>query len=219
MGPIEAVRRTPSALLLLVQLTGLLVYPAMEGTVAGRLAFELLSIVVLVLAVFSVRATPGLTWVSITLGLPAVILSVIATIWPNDALIPWWAGLHAAFYFYAAYCLLRYVLADRDVTVDELFATGATFTLVAWGFAYLYLLVQAWFPVSFTAAVAPAAPRTWMEVLFLSFTTLTSTGLSDVTPIRAFARSMVMFEQLAGVAFLAMVVSRLVALSAARRAG
>ena len=51
-----------------------------------------------------------------------------------------------------------------------------------------------------------------MELLFLSFTVLTSTGLSDVTPVKAFARSLVMIEQLAGLAYVAMVVSRLVGL-------
>ena len=58
-----------------------------------------------------------------------------------------------------------------------------------------------------------------MELLFLSFTTLSSTGLSDVVPIRPFARSLVMLEQLAGVAYIAMVVSRLVGLTVARRPG
>lgn len=68
------------------------------------------------------------------------------------------------------------------------------------------------YPQSFTAAVDPQRDRSWMELLFLSFTTLTSTGLSDVVPVKAFARSLVMVEQLAGVGYIAMVVSRLVPL-------
>ena len=44
-----------------------------------------------------------------------------------------------------------------------------------------------------------------MELLFLSFTTLSSTGLSDVVPIRSFARGLVMLEQVAGVAYVAIV--------------
>ena len=98
------------------------------------------------------------------------------------------------------------------VTRDELFAIGATFTLVAWAFAYSFTVYQAIEPNSFTAAVDPTADRTWMELLFLSFTTLSSTGLSDVLPIKPFARSLVMIEQLAGMAYIAMVVSRLVGL-------
>lgn len=105
------------------------------------------------------------------------------------------------------------MFADHVVTVDELFAVGATFTLVAWGFAYTYVVVQAAAPDSFTAAVDPNQPRTWMELLFLSFTTLSSTGLSDVIPVRAFARSVVMIEQVAGVLYIAMVVARMVGLT------
>ena len=46
-----------------------------------------------------------------------------------------------------------------------------------------------------------------MELLFLSFTTLSSTGLGDVIPVQPFARGLVMIEQVAGVAYVAIVVS------------
>ncbi|WP_328988722.1 potassium channel family protein [Kribbella sp. NBC_01245] len=220
MELIARARRHPSAVLLVVQLLGVLVYPAMEssGSGAGRVAFEILGIIVLALAVFSVRKSPGLTWVSVCLGLPAVVLSLIDAAQPNTALVPWSAMLHAIFYFYAAYSLLRYMLSDHEVSTDELFATGATFTLLAWGWAYLYVFVQALDPGSFIAAVNPTADRTWMELLFLSFTTLSSTGLSDVVPVTPYGRSVVMLEQLAGLGYVAMVVSRLVGLTLARRA-
>ena len=58
-----------------------------------------------------------------------------------------------------------------------------------------------------------------MELLFLSFTTLSSTGLSDIMPISGHARSVVMLEQVAGVFYIAMVVTRLVACDASARAG
>ena len=109
------------------------------------------------------------------------------------------------------------LLLIQAVTRDELFAVGATFTLVAWAFAYSYTVCQAIEPASFTAAVDPDAERSWMELLFLSFTTLSSTGLGDVIPIKPFARSLVMIEQVAGLAYVAMVVSRLVGLLVLRR--
>jgi hypothetical protein len=114
--------------------------------------------------------------------------------------------------------MIAYMLADHEITRDELFAVGATFTLGAWAFAYTYTVCQAIYPYSFTAAIAPQADRTWMELLFLSFTTLSSTGIGDVVPVRPFARGLVMLEQVAGVAYVAMVVSRLVGLTVLRRA-
>lgn len=217
MNLLRGARRNPSAILLVVQLLGVLVYPAMEGSRGGRVGFEILGIVVLTLAVFSVRSTPGLTWISICLGIPAVVLSLVDVFWPSAAVLVISSVLHAVFYFYAAYSLLRYMLSDHDVSTDELWATGATFTLVAWGFAYVFVFVQALVPGSFTAAVNPQDDRTWMELLFLSFTTLSSTGLSDIVPITSWGRSVVMLEQLAGLGYVAMVVSRLVGLTVAKR--
>lgn len=40
--------------------------------------------------------------------------------------------------------MVAYIMKDYRVTTDELFAAGATFTLLAWGFAYLYLVCQTW---------------------------------------------------------------------------
>ena len=205
-------RRQPSAFLLIAQLLGVLVYPAMEGSDVGQALFSVFGIAILGLVVLAVRTSPGLTWVSVLLGVPATVLLLIQAITQDDALLPYSSALEALLYFYAAYALIAYMLEDHVITRDELFAVGATFTLVAWAFAYLFTVYQAIEPGSFTAAVDPNATRTWMELLFLSFTTLSSTGLSDVIPIKPFARSLVMIEQLAGVAYIAMVVSRLVGL-------
>jgi hypothetical protein len=213
----RTLRSEPSAILLAVQLAGVLLYPFMENGSTGRALFSVFGIVVLALVVLAVRSSPALTWVSVMLGVPATLLLLIQAVTGEDALQPYSAALEAVLYFYAAYALISYMLADHEITRDEFFAVGATFTLVAWAFAYVYLVWQAIEPGSFTAAIDPHGVRSWMELLFLSFTTLSSTGLSDVIPVQAFARSLVMIEQLAGVAYVAMVVSRLVGLTVTRR--
>jgi hypothetical protein len=215
---VRLARREPSAVLLIAQLAGLLLYPFMEGDDVRRAIFSVFGILVLGLVLLAVRKSSALTWVAVVLGVPATILLLIQAITTSDDLQPWSSALEAPLYFYAAYALIRYMLEDHEITRDELFAVGATFTLVAWGFAYTYTVCQAIEPHSFTAAVNPTGDRTWMELLFLSFTTLTSTGLSDVVPVKAFARSLVMVEQVAGVGYVAMVVSRLVGLLVMRRA-
>ncbi len=209
-------RKEPSAVLLFTQLAALLVYPAMEGNDVGRALFSVLGIAFLGLVVLAVRNSPTWTWVGMLLAAPASVLLLAQAVSGSDALLPYSSAFEAVLYFYAAAGLLAYMLADHEITRDELFAVGATFTLVAWGFAYVFLVCQAIAPDSFTAAVRPTRDRTWVELLFLSFTNLSSTGLSDVVPIRPFARSIVMLEQVAGVAYIAMVVSRLVGLTVLR---
>src|SRR3954449_9828452 len=180
----------------------------MEGNGAGRALFSLVGILVMALVILAVRKSPALTWAALLLGVPATILLLIQAVTDSDALTPYSSALEAILYFYGAYALIRYMLADHEITRDELFAVGATFTLVAWGFAHVYTVWQEIQPHSFVAALNPDSPRTWMELLFLSFTTLSSTGLSDVVPVQAFARSLCMIEQIAGVAYIAVVVSR-----------
>jgi hypothetical protein len=217
---LRTVWRHPSAVLLAVQLLGVVVYPFIVESSTGRSVLSLFSLVVLVLAVRAVRATPAWNWAWGLLGVPAVALTVLEALSPtNEAILLWSSVFHAAFYFYTSYGLIRYMFKDRLVTPDELFATGATFTVVAWGFAYLFVAAQIIWPGSFTAAVEPGAPRTWVELLFLSFTTLTSTGLSDVVPVTPHARSLVMIEQVGGLMYVALVVSRIVGLTLYRERG
>jgi Ion channel len=207
----------PSAVLLVVQLFGVLIYPFMEETAFGRPIFEIFGVLVLALAVWSVRDSPGSTWFVVVVGVLASAMSIVDGLGPSLWLQGISAALHAVFYFYAAGSLMVYILSDREVTTDELYAVGATFTLVAWAFAYVYVVMQLIWPGCFTAAENPEAQRTWVELLYLSFTTLTSTGLSDVAPITSHARAVVMLEQLAGLGYVALFVSRVVGLTITRQ--
>jgi hypothetical protein len=210
---LSVLRRHPSAILLGAQLAGVLLYPAMEGSDVGRSLFSVFGIAILALVVLTVRSTAAFTWVAILLGVPATVLLLIQAVTRDDALIGYSSALEAVLYIYAAVALIRYMLEDHVITRDEIFAVGATFTLLAWAFAYSFTVLQEIEPGSFTAAVDPDAQRTWVELLFLSFTTLSSTGLSDVVPIKAFARSLVMVEQIAGVGYIAILVSRVIGLT------
>ena len=209
---LQLARREPSAILLAAQLGAVLLYPFMETSGVGRALFSVFGIAILGLVVLAVRSSSASTWFGVMLGIPATVLLLIQAVTGDDALLPSSSALEAILYFYAGGALIAYMLADHVITRDELFAVGATFTLVAWAFAYSYTVCQAIEPESFIAAIDPEQQRSWMELLFLSFTVLTSTGLSDVTPVKPFARSLVMIEQLAGLAYVAMVVSRLVGL-------
>ncbi|MBA4109084.1 MAG: Ion channel [Leptothrix sp. (in: Bacteria)] len=210
-------RRHPSAILLLVQLAGLLLYPLLETTPGGPVALGAFGVAVLVITTGMVERTPGHTWISACIALPAIVLLVLQSTMDMPRLVPWSAALEAVFYFYAAGSLIAYMMKDMRATADELFAAGATFTLLAWGFTHLFVLVQEWQPGSFAAAVDPQAPRTWTELMFLSFALLSSTGIGDVIPIKPLARGVSTLEMFAGVMYLAAVVSRLIGLTLLRR--
>ena len=217
IGRLSRIWEQPSAVLLVAQLGSVILFPFIEGTPLGRATLSTVGLAILFLAVRAVRATPALGWIAIVLGVPLIGLTVWEGVDPtNPAVVFTSSVLHAAFYFYTSVALVRYLFRDRFVTPDELWATAATFTVVAWAFAYTFMAVQVLWPGSFTAALQPDSARTWFELLFLSFTNLTSVGLSDIAPVLPHARSWVMIEQVAGLLYVALVISRVVGLTIAR---
>jgi hypothetical protein len=202
--------RHPSAILLLVQLAGMLLYPFIEDTHAGLVAFNAFGIIVLGITTNMVRRTPGREWISASIALLAIALLLLQRVFHLPQLLPWSSGLEALFYFYAAASLIAYMMEDRRATSDELFAAGATFTLLAWAFTHLFILVQVLHPGSFAAAMNAADQRTWTELNYLSFALLSSTGIGDVIPLTAHARALASVEMFVGLMYLAAVVARLI---------
>jgi hypothetical protein len=211
------VRHHPSAFLLAAQLFSLMLYAAFDGIHSGRALLGAFSVLVLALAVWVVSRSPAINWIAWVLAIPAFILSLSSALFVGPLLLGGSSLLEAALYFYTAGSLIAYMMEDRRVTTDELFAAGATFTLIAWGFAYVYLVCQTWYPGSFVGTTHPGEPRTFIELLFLSFTNLSAAGLGDILPITSLARVLVMLEQFAGVAYIAVVVSRLIGLTIVHR--
>lgn len=210
-------RKHPAGWLLAAQMLTILFYPFMEGAEAARAASVVFGNLVLALALWVVFRSPGVNWIGLVLAIPAVVISLLAYLGGFPQILFVAHILEAALYFYAAVGLIVYMLADTDVTIDEMLAAGATFTLLAWGYAFTYSVCQTFVPGSFSAPLNPLDDRRWFELLFLSFSTLSGVGLSDITPATSIARALVMFEMFSGVMYIAIVVSRLIAMTGNRR--
>ncbi|HSO66166.1 MAG TPA: ion channel [Ornithinibacter sp.] len=208
-------RKQPSAFLLAVQILVILLLPALESSDWGRAVISLLSLSAVITAVFTVRSTPALTWLSMTLALPAAVFEIWSLFDSSTTIVAIAHSALAVFYFYTAYALISYMFEDAWVTKDELFAVGACFTVLVFAFAYVFLAIQEIYPNSFTSFDGPGE-RTFLELLYYSGANLTSVGLSDVGPIKPEARAIGTIEQLGGVMYVAMVISRLVALTVMR---
>ena len=107
------------------------------------------------------------------------------------------------------------------MTRDELFAAAGLYVLMAFVFAYLYALIAYGAPGAFVinAANNTHGVTRWWHLLYVSFTCLTSVGFGEITPANDHARSLVMIQQMIGVLYFALVVSRLVTLRTRRVEG
>jgi hypothetical protein len=206
-------RYPPSAFLLAAQLISLFLYAVIDSSRSGRALLGAFGGLILVLVVWVINRRAIMPWIAWVLVVPAFVLSLLSALVVNPTLLIWSSLLEAVLYFYGVGSLIAYMMGDYRVTADELFAAGATFTLLAWGFAYVYLACQTWFPGSFIGLNAPGEPRTFVEIMSLSFTNLTATGLGDILAVTPLARVLVMLEQFAGIGYVAVVVSRLIGMT------
>ncbi|USQ78883.1 potassium channel family protein [Ornithinimicrobium faecis] len=212
---LSGLRDHPSAVLLAVQLLGVLVFPFTDQGGLGRTLLSAFGLIVLAIAVLAVNKTPATRRVAIVLGAPVFVMTIVEAVFPtHEGVLLTSYVFHGTFYFYTAISLLRYMFADAWVSRDELFATGACFTVLAWAFAYTHGIVQVIWPGSYIHT-GHEGPLSWMDLLFLSFTTLTNTGLSDISPgpDAGHARAVLMLQMLAGLNYMALVVARLLGLT------
>jgi Ion channel len=210
-SPLRHLARLPSAWMLLVQLLILILAPLTNDSLTSHAVSWCLSALALLLVATIIRKSPiftafGLVFVVLGLGLSGAVLYGFdsPTMQVATHLV------EAVAYFYGAAGLIMYMFEDEYLTRDELFAAAAVFTLLAWGFAFLYSACQVWYPASFNPA--PGGPRTWLELIFLSFSIQSGTGLSDIVPLTPAARVLSALQMFSGVMYIALVVSRLVAL-------
>lgn len=213
----DALKEYPSGVLLGAQILGILVFPFTDEGEAGRTVISIFGLVVLGVAVLAVNRTPSARIIAYALGAPVVVLTIAEALYTEVHWLEFVSNAsHAVFYFYTAVSLLRYMFADAWVSRDELLATGATFTVLVWAYAYTYGAVQVYLGDSFTVG-GVERQLSWFELLFLSTTTLTGTGLSDIAPNTTqdanFARSIVMLQMLTGMNYVALVIARLLGLT------
>ncbi len=208
----HALKLLPSAWLLALQLLTLVILPFTTGSLNSNAMVWGLGTLALLLIAVIIKHSPLYSMVGFGLVLMALLLSINLLMGHDSYYLRLASNLtESSVYIYAAAGLLAYMFADRYVTRDELFAAAAVFTLFAWAFAFLYNACQIAYPGSFTNIQNPTS-RSWVELLFLSFSVQSNTGLSDITPVTAQARMLVALQMFVGVMYLALVVSRLIGL-------
>jgi hypothetical protein len=109
--------------------------------------------------------------------------------------------------------LLQRTLRRGEINVHRYQGAFATYVLLGVMFAQGFELVAMVEPGAFQVLGAPATYDTMLpRLLYYSFTTLTTLGYGDITPIHPFARSLAVLESLVGVIYPAVLIARLVSL-------
>ncbi len=182
--------------------------PLVEPTPTSRLLFNAVNLLVVISAVAAVGRTVISFAIVLLIAAPTLVFQWVS-FHSGDVvylLESWWLGtlLYATTLVY----LLQYVFHRDVMTADKLWGAGAAFLMMGVLWAYLYAIVEHYYPLSF-AVGGTAADLTMPAFVYFSFTVLTTTGFGDLTPLTRQARSLCVVEQLTGALFLAILIARL----------
>ena len=124
--------------------------------------------------------------------------------------------LHAAVYFCTIALLLRYVFDRAVMTADRLWGAAATYLMIGILWSFLYAMVDRAAPGSF-AVRGTVMELQFIDMIYFSFSTLTTTGFGDIVPLTAAGRTATMCEGIIGQLFLAILIARLAGIYPPRR--
>ena len=116
--------------------------------------------------------------------------------------------------------MLAFVLRQRTLTLDSIFATIAAYVLVGVLFAQIYLCMLTWNPASFSLPVEVAARPVHLlqsDMTYFSLVTLATVGYGDILPVTSTARMMAMIEAVIGQFYVAVVVALFVGMYSSQR--
>jgi len=207
---IAYLRRNRCSGLLAALFVVILVEPALVGSRWGAISLSLGVVAILLVAVWALRVQRMMFWIAGLLALlmvHAVVVDRLGEHW----LRPVTFAAIAVFMGVVTVSLLRYVLDWHPISTDKVFGAVSAYVLIAFTFASLYGLLQMVETHSFHVAFAmgPDDYLGWADMVYFSFTVLTSTGFGEITPASGLARSLIVVEQVIGVMYVAFLIARL----------
>jgi len=193
-----------AALLLL-----LVMVPFLENMVWGRIALNAINVLILFAAAVAVSDSRVCFALSFILGVASVAFPLAGFTQWEPQLLLLSRGFGAAFYFLTVSYLLTYVLRREVLTLDKLYGAAAAFLMLGVIWTYFYSIVLYFHPGALAAGGAPIEMTKVSEMLYFSFTVLTTTGFGDITAVHPVARMLCVLEQVIGVLFIAILIARL----------
>jgi len=186
-------------------------YPFFGETATGEILLAFLNIIILSAGAYVVAFNIRIRTVAIGFAILAAAITFATVISHDTLLFRLSCFTLVGFYIFVIVHILHYVLVREPVTADKLHGAIAVYILMALLWAYLYSLVESVQPGSFSLGEHPVVGDPWRyyDLLFFSFSTLTTVGYGDIAPLSSHARMLSILEQLIGIFFVAVLISRL----------
>lgn len=203
-------RRQPAARLLVALVVMFLCTPFLDNLPQSELIENVLLSIVMIAAVRAVGAAHHAQWVALAMVVPALGFKWWGHFLPNPTV----SALHLLtgllYLSYVVWHLVIYVLRAPRVDGNVLCAGLAGYLLLGLLWLPAYLVAASLDPHAFS--LPGGSPLKGFDAFYFSFVTLCTVGYGDVTPVSKPARMLAIMEAIAGLFYVAVLISRLVAI-------
>jgi hypothetical protein len=127
----------------------------------------------------------------------------------RPGLFNWALMLHALVYISVLFLLLRYVFGPEVMDGDRLWGAASAYLMIGILWCFIYALVELEHTQTFLVRGQPSNLQL-IELLYFSFSTLTTVGFGDIVPLSRGAQMAAIFEGIVGTLFLAILIAKLV---------
>ena len=206
--------------LLICIVSFLLIFPFYQDIAYSRIIFNLFFTAILIFSILPFLKKEESLKIACILALPILLVSWGKTFSPYLWLFfPGIEDLFLIIFFgYILFILLLGIVRATKITTNLIFGSICIYLLIGLQWAFIYSLLENIYPGSFQSdfndfSTAGGLPEQLsIRFFYFSYTTLSTLGYGDITPVTPPAQMISAMEALAGQFYLAVLVARLVGL-------
>lgn len=187
------------SLLILLILTAVL-----ESYQYSYIVLNTLSTIVIIAGVYAASENKRSIYILLVLALPWFISEWFFLTSPNTVFLSFF------FFLYVTFTLLNMIIKTKEITQNTLYGAVCAYLLLGLLWASIYGLINELSPGSIFQGSGVTGKMTTNDIIYFSYTTLTSLGYGDITSVTPAGRIMSVLEAVIGQLFIAFMVARLI---------
>lgn len=190
----------------------LILSAVLEGVKYGYYVINIASNIVFLLGVYATGRNKKTIILLLILGMPWVFSDWIFTSSSQSI----FASI--LYFFFITTILLNHILKAKDITQDTLYGAVCVYLLLGLLWVTIYGCLEYFYPgaVFISDSLGNSGNISTNELIYYSYTTLTTLGYGDITSMTPLGRILSVLEALAGQLFIAVMIARLVSIYTAK---
>jgi len=190
----------------------IILIPLFQVSLRSGIVLNALYTIVFIIVMYNLARGITKSLYLIIVGVPWIILGWLGMVLEND----FWIELAGAtfmvlFFGYTGTLIFKYIAKSKEVTADTFSGAACIYMFIGLTWTGVYTAVELIRPLSFQISSDSTYQITRVsELIYFSFTTLTTLGYGDISPATSMAQSLAILEAMTGVLYMALIIGMLV---------